>query len=207
MPRALTGPMAAMAASGADLLVGLTPVAQFLVCEGPIALEGGAELDRRHLGLRVRGSGRPPSCAAAIPANRSAGTTTEIASHSSLDIDMRARSVRGNGARNCSARRAQSDVREREEVGRGRPAERRAAATARRRTSRFEGDGREGNVRRAGDGGGGAACRAGAAMRAATAFVARASLCRRHATVRGVVVPAFGVIVGVRVVPGPPPSS
>ena len=46
--------VAGMAAGSAHFLIRLAPVAPLLVDEGPIALERGAELHRRHLGLRVQ---------------------------------------------------------------------------------------------------------------------------------------------------------
>src|SRR5688572_18171810 len=88
--RAPIGSVPGVAAGSAGLLVGLPPVAPLLVGERPIALEHGAELDRRHLGLRIHRI--PPAVALR---DRRAGKQkrrhcNKNNSHSSLDIDLRA---------------------------------------------------------------------------------------------------------------------
>jgi hypothetical protein len=126
--------MAGVSATGPYFLIGAAPVAQLLFGEGTVSLECGTEYDRRHLGLRVK-----RVWAAIALGDRAAGEQqrrhdNNEFSHGSLDIDMR---NKARERRRKTRAPAQSDVRELEEVGRGRPAERRAAGTARRRTVRW----------------------------------------------------------------------
>jgi hypothetical protein len=88
LARALTGPVPGVASGGANLLVGLTPVAPLLLDEGPVAFERGAELDRRDLRLRIQRIRAAGVLRGRVTGEQKRRHSKDNDSHSSLDIDF-----------------------------------------------------------------------------------------------------------------------
>src|SRR5688500_13509106 len=104
LPRSLPGPVAGVPAGRADLFVRLAPVLHFLLGEGAVSLECGAELDWRHFRARLRGIGTAFLLSGRAAGQQQGRHDSKNLLHSSLDIDRRAER-RAGSARSTSARR------------------------------------------------------------------------------------------------------
>jgi hypothetical protein len=138
LARTLAWPVSTVPACCANFIIGFAPVAQVLLRIRSVALERGTKFNRRHFCPDVSWIRTAVTLRDRHTGEQKRRHCHKNSSHGSLDIDMRAPTRARNTVRAKHAHRAQSDVREREGVCRSRPAERRAAAAARRCTSHWK---------------------------------------------------------------------
>jgi len=104
-----------------DRFIRLAPIAQFRLREGPVALECGTKLDRRHFCPRVSWIRTAVTLRDRHTGEQKRRHCHKNSSHGSLDIDMRARTRARNTAR-AKARAPRSVRRQRTRGGLSRPA-------------------------------------------------------------------------------------
>ena len=90
----MTGAVPGVAARRANFLIGAAPVAQPLLGEGAIVLECRPEFDPRDLGLRIENTRAAGTLRDGGTGKQKRRQSKKKSSHSSLDIDVRARRAR-----------------------------------------------------------------------------------------------------------------